>query len=209
MKPINKNNLTEQLERLNDIMSRAYSCYTLWKALREAISGPDIGMEKAEKNVEIMNVYMSGHIFMTIMYSLETAFIIDLHKFFEKSKDSLRLINKEKWSLHDFDSLLSNEDKKYVKVMLSEQSFRDNFKRLSELRCNICAHESKITLINPKIIPPEIDALFEKVQDILGVLKKEVVAWEFVENDAKYGFESLIHDLEIGQNNRRNVYVKS
>ena len=179
--------------RLVHRMNRAYGCFLMWKYIRKSISVPESGQKEAERRGGVMNRY--GGIFTGVLYSTENAFITDLHKFFDKSANSLKL----ETLIHK----LPTGDKKEAESLLA--SLEREIERIKILRHNFTAHEPK----NPeeeKIFTMEIEKVFSVVQQVINIISKsiggEFMTWELWENSTNESFTHLLDDLELGHNNR-------
>ncbi len=177
------------LEQLVHRMNRAYGCFMLWKFIRTSTSIPDTGKQEAERRTDIMNQY--GGIFTGILYAVENSFINDLHKFFDKSKGSLKL-----------DTLINglpNQNKTVVLVLI--KTIEVEIKHLETLRHNFTAHEPK----NPQkenIYKEEIEKIFSVVQQILNIMSTSfdgvAMNWDTWGNNTDQYFSYLLNDLDCG-----------
>ncbi len=206
----NKNDeLVEYCIRLNNVMSRAWSAYCLWKQLKVSISPKDIGHDEASRRLGIMNSYHNGHLFSTIMYALEQSFILDLQKFFENQRISLRLISSQNKSIFD-DSFLLAEDMSEIKVLLNADQITKSIDNLKILRDNFVAHEAKELPENTKIHCLEMEDLFIVIQKILGIVAKrstkEFIVWDMAEQDTQQSFKTFLDDLSRGAIEREKQY---
>jgi hypothetical protein len=96
-KPNNKKIIAKQkfqeiqklFKRLSDNMGRVVESYYIWKTLVFSKSIPEVGEEKAKKNVETMTPYKD--FFYTTEHNCMDAFIIGILKFFDKNPRSLSI----------------------------------------------------------------------------------------------------------------------
>ena len=70
--------------RLVSRMGHSYGCFCLRKYILKSLSIPEVGQEEAYRRKHIMDEY--DGIFSGFLYASENTFIMDLYKFFEKSK---------------------------------------------------------------------------------------------------------------------------
>lgn len=179
----------ENFDKLVNRINRAYGCFLLWKCIRVSISIPDSGKQEAERRRNIMNRY--DGIFTGVLYAVENAFITDLHKFFDKSKDNLRLETLTK--------NLSQSDQ--AEIVSLTKSVKEEVERIRILRHNFTAHEPK----NPKeekIFVQEIEKVFLAVQQILNIVSRSVggafMIWDEWKDNTNQSFSCLLNDLECG-----------
>jgi hypothetical protein len=180
---------TTGLGKLVHRMNRSYGCFLIWKSIRKSTSVPDSGQSEAERRTGIMNRY--GGIFSAVLYAIESTFITDLHKFFDKSKGSLKL-----------QSLIQNlpdSDKKEAETLIA--TVKDEVARIKTLRHNFTAHEPT----NPdqeKIFTLEIEKIFSVLQQVLNIISKSnggaFMTWDLWEGDNSQSFTHLLQDLELG-----------
>lgn len=170
-------------------MNRSYGCFFLWKYIRKSISIPEVGQKEVERRRRIMNNY--NGIFSGFLYATENTFIIDLHKFFDKSKKNL--------TIKTLIKKLTQADK--VKVETLVNSIKKEIERIETLRHNTFAHEP-ISHEEEKIFTQEIEKIFRVVQQILNIIGKSIgspnMDWNDWENDTNQSFSHLLDDLERG-----------
>jgi hypothetical protein len=170
-------------------MNRSYGCFFLWKYIRKSISIPEVGQKEVERRKHIMDNY--NGIFSGFFYAVETTFIIDLHKFFDKSKKNLTIKTLVK--------KLSEDDKIKVEALVS--SVEKEVERIKTLRHNNFAHEP-ITPEEEKIFMQEIEKIFGVVQKILNIIGKSTgnpnIVWNDWEETTNQAFSRLLNDLEYG-----------
>ena len=180
-----KTNFTKLVHRIN----RSYGCFLLWKYIRKSISIPDSGKKEATRRSNIMNHY--DGIFSGVLYAVETTFIIDLHKFFDKSNKNL--------TLKTFIKNLPKIDQTKIDLLLD--SVVNEIKRIEVLRHNNFAHEPK-TPKEEKIFIQEIEKLFLIIQEILNICGKSIgspnMDWSLWEDSTNQSFSRLLDDLEKG-----------
>lgn len=171
-------------------INRAYGCFLIWKYIRKSLSIADTGNKEVTRRTNVMNRY--GGIFTGILYATENAFITDLHKFFDKTKGSLRLQTLVK--------VLPESDKEEAEALLN--TIEVELKRLQILRHNVTAHEPS----NPKdekIFILEVEKIFSVVQQVLNIISKshggDFMTWELWESSTETSFVQLLDDLEISQ----------
>jgi hypothetical protein len=153
------------------------------------MSIPESGQQEAERRIGIMNHY--GGIFTGVLYATENAFIVDIHKFFDKSKNNL--------TLKTLTKDLPKTDKEEALQLL--KSIESEIKRIEILRHNGSAHEPK-NPIEEKIFTQEIEKLFSVVQQILNISSKSIggvsMEWNSWEDSTNQSFSHLVDDLERG-----------
>lgn len=181
--------LNTKQDKLIHRINRAYGCFLQWKYIKKSFSIPEIGEKEAKRRSEIMNNY--GGIFSGFLYSLESSFIVDLHKFFDKSKKKLTLRTLMK-------DLPDNEKKE---IELLTKDIEKECSRIETLRHNTFAHEPK-SQQEEKIFLQEIEKIFDVIQKILNIISKYLngpnLDWDSWENNTEESFSQLIDDLERG-----------
>ena len=157
------------------------------------------------RNLGLMNKYYNGSMFSIILHSLESSYIIDLQKFFEKRPDSVQLINIKKGCLFD-DSFLLEEDKNQISSLLEDVQLNQNIEELRILRNKFVAHEAEDLPKNMKIYCRKMEGIFSLVQDILGIVAKrstkEFIVWDMAVQDTQSSLTTLMSDLERGAKER-------
>jgi hypothetical protein len=184
---------TTEFGKLVHRMNRAYGCFLIWKYIRKSISLPECGQREAERRASIMNLY--GGIFTGILYAVESTFITDLHKFFDKQRSSLKL--------HTLMQKLPEVDKKEAELLLD--TVEEEVERIENLRHNFTAHEPKTPEVE-KIFILEIEKIFSTVQQVLNIISRSnggsFITWALWESDNEGSFTRLLGDLELGYHAR-------
>lgn len=189
-------NLSEYLDRLGIRIFLAQNAYGFWKAIKQNIDIV-IGKDRAEKNIQILNRYQL--FFRTVQHSLETTFIIELYKFFDKRKDVLKLVDDNSYEVGLAKTTISDKGKQKIKNIIKENKF--TIDQIKKLRKELFAHDKKDK--NILIIPPsnELDTLFNGVREICRIISKEtdlkIGKWPDISGEKKNKlFVRLIMDLE-------------
>lgn len=138
-------------------MNCSYGCFFLRKYILKSLSIPEVGQKEADRRKHIMDKY--DGLFSGFLYAVETTFIIDLHKFFDKSKKNLTIKTLVK--------KLSQADK--IKVETLVNTVKKEAERIETLRHNNFAHEP-ITPEEEKIFMQEVEKVFLVVQQILNII---------------------------------------
>lgn len=188
--------LSKYLDRLGIRIFLAQNAYGFWKAIKQNIDIV-VGKDRAEKNVKILNFYKL--FFRTVQHSLETTFIIELYKFFDKRKDVLKLVEDDSCEVGLAKSTISDQGRQRVKSIVEENKAVIN--QIKKLRKELFAHDKKNKDI--PMIPPtnELDALFSGVREICKIISDEtkckIGEWPDQNDEEKNKlFNQIIADLE-------------
>ncbi len=199
-----KKEIRKYLIRFSNRIMRGHSAYLLWKSIKIATNITDVGNQRAEENATTMNLY--EEIFPAIIFSLETTFIIELHKFFDTSKEALKLIEVNTSSAGIAKSVISKEDKKNIENLVLEN--KQTIDHIKELRHQLFAHD-KIKKEGKFLIPPtnNLDKLFDVVKEIHNIISKSTTGDFYVwadknGNSMKSYFNELIINLQKGREQR-------
>lgn len=186
-----KKEKVSDFDRLVHRMNRSYGCFMIWKFLRRSISIPEVGQEEANRRLAIMNHY--DGIFSGILYATESTFITDLHKFFDKTKGSLKL--------ETLIEKLPLSKKKDIHLLLDPLDLE--IKRIKDLRHNFTGHEPKIPR-EEKIFTEEVEKIFAVIPKVLNIISESIgrehMVWDSWEDINEKAFTRLLNDLGNGSN---------
>jgi hypothetical protein len=221
----------EYFRPLSSVMFGTVNAYYLWQALKFAISIPEVGEEKANRNVKIMSEYK--YFFSTAEYaSLDTA-IIGLMKFFDKNPRALSLasLHKKMYECKDIitaDTLLEvypdrfHDDDIRGKYSIYKQEDVDHLdefrnknelviKTLKDIRDTRLAHRD-IKPSSSTFIPIEVEALIKEVQDAFNKLsatfESSTTLWDHLEERVNDDVQYVLDNLERGEVQRLDEIEK-
>jgi len=190
--------LNAYLDRLGIRIFSAHSAYGFWRAIKQNIDLA-VGKSRAEKNVNILNKYKL--FFKTVQFCLETTFIIELYKFFDKRKDVLKLVEDDSYEPGIAKNMITKKSKIDIENIVKAN--KPTIDQIKILRKNLFAHDkkNKDILLIPSV--PDLDKLFEGVRNICKIISNETGCKinEWPDQDGKEKnqlFVQIIDDLEKG-----------
>ncbi|MFZ2886776.1 MAG: hypothetical protein WA021_03080 [Minisyncoccia bacterium] len=213
------------LKRLSDEMCLVVESYYIWSTLTFAVSVPEVGQEKAERNVRILSRY--NDFFTATKHSHFQTFVLGVNKFFDKSSGSLSL------------DRLIREISKYqyafkpevVRVALPELGQRgfvpDDYKPIDQattqtiqklknehkeilsilegIRHEQVAHAA-VQTVKRDIVPVRIEEFISAIQEMFNTLSGKFdlssTHWGHLQDAAIYTTAYLLDDLELGEKKR-------
>lgn len=175
---------------LKNRMNRVVLTYYVYKSLRRSINVPEVGPEVAKENAAIQNEHLT---FWTVTeWALINYIVINLHKFFDKPRDALKL--KTLLNSYKGDPSIKN-----LENLIDSQG--EVIKRLEEIRNDIAAHEKKGNVTSKIVLPSleDLEGLISTVQQVINDLSykfnQSTTSWEGLQSQAETDTEFLIDTL--------------
>jgi len=175
---------------LQNRMNRVVLTYYVYKSLRRSINVPEVGLEIAKENVAIQNEHAT--FWVTIEWALINYIVINLHKFFDKPRDALKL--QTLLNLYKGDPSI-----KGLVDLISSQG--EIIEQIAEIRNGISVHEKKGNVTSKIVIPPldSLESLISVVQRVINGLSykfsQSTTSWEGLRSQAETDTQFLINVL--------------
>ena len=214
-------------ELLSDEMCLVVESYYIWRALTFAVSIPEVGEEKANRNVLILSRY--NDFFTATKYSHFQTFVIGSYKFFDTTSDSLNLnrlikeINKYQYAFKPEvvrtalpelgkrgfvpDDYKPIDDATLEKIKYLKSKHEEIRSILEDLRHNVAhiALRSK-TETQKNFIPAEVEEFISAIQEMFNTLSGKFdlssTHWGHLQDAATHTTNYLLDDLERGEQKR-------
>lgn len=210
--------LNSYIKRMNDRYFHTLSAFYVFKTLRDLTTTTVAGDKDANNNVDVINT--SRNFFRTAMDALNVYFLLELSKFFDRTKKSLRLEevidftenNIHKLTVKDFTEFYQGRDyleeliKNYkgitpediAEIRTVYQKHTKSIEKLILYRNKYLAHDD-IEKMEISISYDEIMGLFDLIQEVLEKISHRVNCsfslWDHIqeecEEDTKKVFEYL------------------
>lgn len=210
---------------LSSEMFSTVEAYYLWRTAKFAISIPEIGEEKANRNVKIMNEYR--YFFSTLEKTTLSTAIIGLMKFFDQNPRALSLARLHQKMYESKDIITPDTLSEVYPDRFHEEESRSSYslyrqedvnhlnelrvknerviQQLKDIRDTRLAH-TDIEPASDTFIPNEIEALMKEVQETFNKLSatfdNSSTLWDHLEKEIQSDVENLLDNLERGEGAR-------
>jgi len=234
----NKEKFEKILGSFNDLseeMGKTVESFYIWKTLYLSRSVPTVGKERAERNVQIINLYLN--FFLSTEDSHLNSFIIRISKFFDRDSRNLSiqfLINEIKNNKKNFtsetlvklypDRFDANEiEENYLPIKeedeLTIEKLKEQYlpviKKLKLIRDKYSAHRSAhigIQKIDRRFTFKEVEGLINAIQEMFNTIyysfDRSSTCWDHIKEKAIRDTDFLFDNLYKGEQQRKKLEKK-